>query len=175
MLAQGTARNPFHQFRTHGSRVAFAPAGTICVHNRRPAPAASSEPSRPLRTLPLPCSAQALAALSELLAAKAELRQLHLWNGMSGDDGAVNLCPLLESAVKLEDFKFGYSRVASRGGVAVAQALGKTSSLVRLDLTGNTMGPDTARNSLRQFSLQASPWAVFQRQFSCPVPVVTEW
>lgn len=64
---------------------------------------------------------------------------------MSGDDGAVNLGPLLEAAVKLEDFKFGYSRVATRGGVALAAALGKTSSLLRLDLTGNTMGPDTAR------------------------------
>lgn len=104
----------------------------FCSHHNTPRPADRS--------------AQALAALSELLAAKAELRQLHLWNGMSGDDGAVNLCPLLEKAVKLEDFKFGYSRVSSRGGVAVATALGKTTSLARLDLTGNTMGPDTVRS-----------------------------
>ena len=51
------------------------------------------------------------------------LRGMHLFNNMSGDEGAGYIASVLARAPRLEDFKMASSRVGPHGGIALAKGL----------------------------------------------------
>lgn len=65
---------------------------------------------------------------------------------MSGDEGAAHIASILDKAPAMEDFKMVYSRVGAAGGIALAKGLAAGQSLIRLDLSGNPMTPDYAKD-----------------------------
>jgi large subunit ribosomal protein L31/Ran GTPase-activating protein 1 len=69
------------------------------------------------------CSVHACAALQELLPPAADLKGLHLFNNMSGDEGAANIGRLLSRCPGMTDFKMASSRVGPSGGISIAKAL----------------------------------------------------
>lgn len=70
------------------------------------------------------CSVHACAALSELLPPSSALSGLHLFNNMSGDEGAGHVARLLGRLGGMVDFKMASSRVGPAGGISIAKALG---------------------------------------------------
>jgi large subunit ribosomal protein L31/Ran GTPase-activating protein 1 len=91
------------------------------------------------------CSVHGCAALEELLRATTHLRRLHLYNNMSGDEGAASVARLLARCPAMEDFRMVSSRVGAAGGAALAAALASAgASLVRLDLHDNPMTEEVA-------------------------------
>ncbi|KAF6260413.1 hypothetical protein COO60DRAFT_1625705 [Scenedesmus sp. NREL 46B-D3] len=90
------------------------------------------------------CSVHACKALAELLPQAASLAGLHLFNNMSGDEGASHIASLLLRCPGMSDFKMASSRVGPAGGSALAQALGAGGSLVRLDLSDNPLTEEVA-------------------------------
>ncbi len=90
------------------------------------------------------CSVAACKAINNLLACKATLKKLHLYNNMSDDEGAFAIANLIESTPNIEDFMMVSSRVKQEGGQRLAQVLtGKP--LVSLDLHDNILGAETAQ------------------------------
>jgi large subunit ribosomal protein L31/Ran GTPase-activating protein 1 len=86
------------------------------------------------------CSVHGCAALEELLVSTHALRRLHLYNNMSGDEGAAHVARLLARCPSMEDFRMVSSRVGAAGGAALAAALAAAgSSLLRLDVHDNPM------------------------------------
>ncbi|KAK9827462.1 hypothetical protein WJX74_003728 [Apatococcus lobatus] len=83
------------------------------------------------------CSIRACQAVAELVQHSQELRRLHLFNNMSGDEGAVAIAQILSRSPQMEDFKMASSRVGSEGCIALAQSLQHSSCLTRLDLSDN--------------------------------------
>ncbi len=67
-------------------------------------------------------SVAACRAVAELLPGK-QLRQLHLYNNMTGDEGAEHVAAVLARAPHLEDFRLASSRVGPDGGAALARGL----------------------------------------------------
>ncbi len=57
------------------------------------------------------CSIHACRAVEELLQASQALRQLHLFNNMSADEGAESIARILARAPAMEDFRMASSRV----------------------------------------------------------------
>ncbi len=58
----------------------------------------------------------ACKAINNLLACKATLKKLHLYNNMSDDEGAFAIANLIESTPNMEDFMMVSSRVKQEGG-----------------------------------------------------------
>jgi hypothetical protein len=72
------------------------------------------------------CSVHACAALAELLPPASSLAGLHLFNNMSGDEGAGHIARLLARLPGcMADFKMASSRVGPAGGISIAKALGQ--------------------------------------------------
>lgn len=69
------------------------------------------------------CSVHACKALSELLPESSALAGLHLFNNMSGDEGASHVAALLARCPAMADFKMASSRVGPAGGISLAKAL----------------------------------------------------
>jgi large subunit ribosomal protein L31/Ran GTPase-activating protein 1 len=69
------------------------------------------------------CSVHACKALAELLPQAASLAGLHLFNNMSGDEGASHVASLLLRCPGMCDFKMASSRVGPAGGISLAKAL----------------------------------------------------
>jgi large subunit ribosomal protein L31/Ran GTPase-activating protein 1 len=69
------------------------------------------------------CSVHACKALAELLPQAASLTGLHLFNNMSGDEGAGHVASLLLRCPGMADFKMASSRVGPAGGISLAKAL----------------------------------------------------
>jgi large subunit ribosomal protein L31/Ran GTPase-activating protein 1 len=69
------------------------------------------------------CSVHACKALAELLPQAASLAGLHLFNNMSGDEGAGHVASLLLRCPGMSDFKMASSRVGPAGGISLAKAL----------------------------------------------------
>jgi large subunit ribosomal protein L31/Ran GTPase-activating protein 1 len=70
------------------------------------------------------CSVHACAALCELLPPSSRLAGLHLFNNMSGDEGAGHVARLLGRLTSsMADFKMASSRVGPAGGMSIAKAL----------------------------------------------------
>ncbi|GAX80862.1 hypothetical protein CEUSTIGMA_g8297.t1 [Chlamydomonas eustigma] len=90
------------------------------------------------------CSIHACRAVEELLQASQALKQLHLFNNMSADEGAEYIAKILSRAPLMEDFRMVSSRVGPRGGSALALGLTSGSHLVRLDLSDNPMTAEVA-------------------------------
>jgi hypothetical protein len=65
----------------------------------------------------------ACSALAELLPQAASLAGLHLFNNMSGDEGAGHVASLLLRCPGMCDFKMASSRVGPAGGISLAKAL----------------------------------------------------
>jgi large subunit ribosomal protein L31/Ran GTPase-activating protein 1 len=93
------------------------------------------------------CSVHACAAVEELVVG-GQLKGLHLYNNMSGDEGAAHIARVLARATKMEDFRMVSSRVGAKGGAALARALAQGSELRRLDVSDNPLtsacAPDLA-------------------------------
>ncbi|WIA30005.1 hypothetical protein OEZ86_000102 [Tetradesmus obliquus] len=90
------------------------------------------------------CSVHACSALAELLPQSARLAGLHLFNNMSGDEGAGHIGSLLLRCPGMADFKMASSRVGPAGGISLAKALMAGGSLVRLDLSDNPLTEEVA-------------------------------
>jgi Ran GTPase-activating protein (RanGAP) involved in mRNA processing and transport len=91
------------------------------------------------------CSVHACAAVEELVVG-GQLRGLHLYNNMSGDEGAEHIAKVLARARHMQDFRMASSRVGARGGSALARALcvvGRP-TLRRLDLSDNPLTGECA-------------------------------
>jgi len=69
------------------------------------------------------CSVHACNALSELVPAGSALAGLHLYNNMTGDEGAEHVARLLARCPTMADFKLASSRVGPAGGISIAKAL----------------------------------------------------
>jgi large subunit ribosomal protein L31/Ran GTPase-activating protein 1 len=69
------------------------------------------------------CSVHACKAVAELLRHTAALTGLHLFNNMSGDEGATYISTVLARAPAMADFRMASSRVGPAGGIALAQGL----------------------------------------------------
>lgn len=68
------------------------------------------------------CSVHACKAVDELLPADSQLAGLHLYNNMSGDEGAAHIARLL-GRCPMADFRMASSRVGPAGGISLAKAL----------------------------------------------------
>lgn len=68
------------------------------------------------------CSVHACKAVEELLPPNSKLAGLHLFNNMSGDEGAGHIARLL-SRCPMADFRMASSRVGPAGGISIAKAL----------------------------------------------------
>lgn len=68
------------------------------------------------------CSVAACKAVEELIPADSKLAGLHLFNNMSGDEGAGHIARLL-ARCPMADFKMASSRVGAEGGSSLANAL----------------------------------------------------
>jgi large subunit ribosomal protein L31/Ran GTPase-activating protein 1 len=98
------------------------------------------------------CSVHACAAVEELVVG-GQLRGLHLYNNMSGDEGAEHIAKVLARARHMQDFRMASSRVGPRGGSALARALvaapggvGAAATLRRLDLSDNPLTAECAKD-----------------------------
>jgi len=69
------------------------------------------------------CSVHACKAVAELLVHTRALRGVHLFNNMSGDEGAAHIATVLARAPAMVDFKMASSRVGPAGGMALARGL----------------------------------------------------
>jgi large subunit ribosomal protein L31/Ran GTPase-activating protein 1 len=69
------------------------------------------------------CSVHACKALSELVPNGSALAGLHLYNNMTGDEGAEHVARLLSRCPGMADFKLASSRVGASGGISIAKAL----------------------------------------------------
>lgn len=69
------------------------------------------------------CSIAACNALDELVTHTQSLQQLHLFNNMSGDEGAAAIARIVSRSPCLKDLKMVSSRVGLEGGCALGQAL----------------------------------------------------
>jgi hypothetical protein len=69
------------------------------------------------------CSVHACNALSELVPNGSALAGLHLYNNMTGDEGAEHVARLLSRCPGMADFKLASSRVGASGGISIAKAL----------------------------------------------------
>lgn len=69
------------------------------------------------------CSVHACKALSELVPNSSALAGLHLYNNMTGDEGAEHVARLLSRCPGMADFKLASSRVGAAGGISIAKAL----------------------------------------------------
>lgn len=69
------------------------------------------------------CSVHACNALSELVPGGSALSGLHLYNNMTGDEGAEHVARLLARSPGMSDFKLASSRVGPAGGISIAKAL----------------------------------------------------
>jgi Ran GTPase-activating protein 1 len=90
------------------------------------------------------CSIHACAAVEELLVNSQDLKQLHLFNNMTDNAGAIHIAKILARAPMMEDFKLASSRVGPEGGNALARALCAGTALTKLDLSDNPMTSDVA-------------------------------
>lgn len=90
------------------------------------------------------CSVHACAAVAELLAHCTTLRQLHLFNNMSDNEGAAHIAKVLSWSKDMTDFKMVSSRVGPEGGAALAEALMAGTNLVKLDISDNPMTAEVA-------------------------------
>uniref|UniRef100_A0A7S0R6D9 WPP domain-containing protein n=1 Tax=Chlamydomonas leiostraca TaxID=1034604 RepID=A0A7S0R6D9_9CHLO len=90
------------------------------------------------------CSINACRAVAELVTKSQDLRQLHLFNNMSDNEGAGYMASILARAPRMEDFRMASSRVGPQGGMALCQALCTGRSLVRLDVSDNPMTEEVA-------------------------------
>jgi len=89
----------------------------------------------------------ACKALDELLGSNARsLKRIHLQNNMSGDEGGDAIGSILLRAPVMEDFKMVYCRVGETGGTSLCRGLAISPHLVKLNLTGNPMGPGMAED-----------------------------
>ncbi|KAF8069620.1 RANGAP1 [Scenedesmus sp. PABB004] len=89
-------------------------------------------------------SVHACKAVEELLPPGGALSGLHLFNNMSGDEGAGHIARLLARCPRMADFKMASSRVGAAGGIAIARALAAGGALVRLDLSDNPLTEEVA-------------------------------
>jgi hypothetical protein len=78
------------------------------------------------------CSIHACRAVEKLLQASQALKQLHLFNNMSADEGAESIAKILSRAPLMEDFRMVSSRVGPAGGSALA--LGLTTGVLMMGL-----------------------------------------
>lgn len=69
------------------------------------------------------CSVHACKALSELVPAGSALSGLHLYNNMTGDEGAEHVARLLSRCPNMYELKLASSRVGPAGGISIAKAL----------------------------------------------------
>lgn len=69
------------------------------------------------------CSVHACKALSELVPAGSALAGLHLYNNMTGDEGAEHVARLLSRCPSMNELKLASSRVGPAGGISIAKAL----------------------------------------------------
>ncbi|KAG1673269.1 hypothetical protein FOA52_002549 [Chlamydomonas sp. UWO 241] len=90
------------------------------------------------------CSIHACKAVEELLTKSQALKQLHLFNNMTDNAGAIYISKILARAPMMEDFKLASSRVGPQGGNALARALCAGTALTKLDLSDNPMTADVA-------------------------------
>lgn len=90
------------------------------------------------------CSVHACAAVEELVVG-GQLKGLHLYNNMSGDEGAGHIARVLARARHMEDFRMASSRVGPKGGAALARALAASG------------GGGRAQNALRRLDLSDNP------------------
>lgn len=90
------------------------------------------------------CSVHACKAVAELLLHTSALKGIHLFNNMSGDEGAGHIATILARAPAMQDFKMASSRVGPAGGIALARGLLAGQCLVRLDLSDNPMTAEVA-------------------------------
>eukprot|EP00775_Hariotina_reticulata_P012743 gene12743-12872_t len=77
-------------------------------------------------------------------AAALQHQGLHLFNNMSGDEGAAHIGRLLSRCPGMTDFKMASSRVGPEGGISIAKALSAGHNLVRLDLSDNPLTEEVA-------------------------------
>jgi hypothetical protein len=73
-------------------------------------------------------SVHACKALGELLVHTQALSGLHLFNNMSGDEGAGHIGALLARCPAMATFKMASSRVGPEGGIALAKGLSASES-----------------------------------------------
>eukprot|EP00879_Flechtneria_rotunda_P025913 GHRR01027571.1.p1 GENE.GHRR01027571.1~~GHRR01027571.1.p1 ORF type:complete len:312 (+),score=129.10 GHRR01027571.1:242-1177(+) len=91
------------------------------------------------------CSVHACKAINELLPAASSLAGLHLFNNMSGDEGAHHIAKLLARSTAMADFKMASSRVGPEGGISIAKALlAGAPALMWLDLSDNPLTEEVA-------------------------------
>eukprot|EP00878_Enallax_costatus_P020701 GHUV01021891.1.p1 GENE.GHUV01021891.1~~GHUV01021891.1.p1 ORF type:complete len:429 (+),score=176.02 GHUV01021891.1:75-1361(+) len=88
------------------------------------------------------CSVHACKAVEELLPADSKLAGLHLFNNMSGDEGAGHIARLL-ARCPMADFRMASSRVGATGAISLAKAL-MAGNLVRLDISDNPLTEEVA-------------------------------
>lgn len=68
-------------------------------------------------------SVHACKAVAELLVHTSALKGMHLFNNMSGDEGASFIAAVLGRSPAMADFKMASSRVGPAGGIALAKGL----------------------------------------------------
>jgi large subunit ribosomal protein L31/Ran GTPase-activating protein 1 len=69
------------------------------------------------------CSVHACKALAELVPVGSALSGLHLYNNMTGDEGAEHVARLLSRCPGFTELKLASSRVGPAGGISIAKAL----------------------------------------------------
>lgn len=92
-------------------------------------------------------SAAACRYIAELLlpadaTAPCPLEQLHFFNNMSGGEGAAHVAALVARCPQLRDFRLASTRCDPEGAEPLCRALASLTSLVSVDLSDNTFGPD---------------------------------
>jgi hypothetical protein len=83
--------------------------------------------------------------LCEALGRCISLKELQLCGNLLQDDGATGVAQLLASSTTLEKLDLRYCRMNTSGTVAVCRAVGRSLTLMALNLSGNTIVDDTAR------------------------------
>ena len=78
--------------------------------------------------------------LCEALGRCISLKELQLCGNLLQDDGATGVAQLLASSTTLEKLDLRYCRMNTSGTVAVCRAVGRSLTLMALNLSGNTIG-----------------------------------
>jgi hypothetical protein len=92
-------------------------------HHPPPLPAPPQEGLEFLSLQNVGASVHACKAVDELLQHTATLKGIHLFNNMSGDEGAGYIAKVLARSPAMADFKMASSRVGPAGGIALARGL----------------------------------------------------
>lgn len=101
------------------------------------------------------CSVKACTALDVLLSPPVlALRRLHLYNNMSGDEGAQAIARVLQRCPHMADFKMASSRVGEEGGVAIANALAKSACRVFSGVTCGVGGREGGRKGVAMAGIE---------------------